>query len=97
MIYVGSIYASKISMGRRGRDCTVVGFTVTITTKFFISNPAPGEAYSIQHYVIRFISDFLQVLRFPPPIKLHDCHDIAEILLKVTLNTVTLILTLKYV
>jgi len=28
-----------------------------------------GEVYSIQHYVINFVSD-LQVLRFPPPIKL---------------------------
>ena len=46
-------------------------------------------------YVIKFVSDlrqvsaFLQVLRFPPPIKLHDHHDITEILLKVTLNTIT--------
>jgi hypothetical protein len=36
----------------------------------------PGEVYSIQHYVIKFVSDlqqvsgFLQALRFPPPIKL---------------------------
>ena len=35
-----------------------------------------GEMYSIQHYVIKFVSDlrqvggFLQVLRFPPPITL---------------------------
>ena len=35
-----------------------------------------GEVYSIQHYVIKFASDFQQVvgfirvLRFPPPIKL---------------------------
>ena len=35
-----------------------------------------GEVYSIQHYVIKVVSDlwhvdgFLQVLRFPPPIKL---------------------------
>jgi len=35
-----------------------------------------GEVYSIQHYVIKFVSDlrqvcgFLRVLRFPPPIKL---------------------------
>ena len=34
------------------------------------------EVYSIQHYVIKFVSDlwqvsgFLLVLRFPPPIKL---------------------------
>ncbi len=35
-----------------------------------------GEVYSIQHYAIKFISDlrqaggFLQILRFPPRIKL---------------------------
>jgi hypothetical protein len=39
-------------------------------------NPVHGEVYSIQHYVIKFVSnlqqvgDFLRVLRFPPPIKL---------------------------
>ena len=37
-------------------------------------NPVHGEVYSIQHYVIKFVSDlrqvggFLQVLRFPPSI-----------------------------
>jgi hypothetical protein len=37
--------------------------------------PIHGEVYLIQHYVIKFLSDlrqvggFLQVLRFPPPIK----------------------------
>jgi len=46
----------------------------------------------MQHYVIKFVSDlwqvsdFLQVLRFPPPINLTA----AEILLKVMLNTRTL-------
>ena len=40
------------------------------------SNPANGKVYSIQHYVIKFVSDlrqfcgFLRVLWFPPPIKL---------------------------
>jgi len=30
-------------------------------------NPAHGEVYSIQHYVIKFVSDLrLRVLRFPP-------------------------------
>jgi hypothetical protein len=39
-------------------------------------NPVHGEVYLIQHYVINFVSDlqhvdgFLQVLWFPPPIKL---------------------------
>ena len=67
---------------------------VPIITKVVSSNPVHGEVCSIQHYVIKFVSDlqqvsgFLQVLRFPPPIKT-DRHDIAEILLKVALNIIT--------
>ena len=51
--------------------------------------------YSIQHYVIKFVrylrqvGGFLRVLRFPPPIKLLDCHDVTDILLKVALHTLT--------
>ena len=62
-------------MGRRGRDLMVAGL-VHITTKVVSSNLAHGEMYSIQHYVIKFVSDlrqvggFLRVLWFPPPIKL---------------------------
>jgi hypothetical protein len=61
------------------------------------SNPAHGEVYSIQHYVIKFVSDlrqvggFLQLLRFPT-INKTDRNDIAEILLRVALNTITLAL-----
>jgi hypothetical protein len=39
-------------------------------------NPIHGEVYSIQHYVIKFVSDlqqvvgFLRVFQFPPPKKL---------------------------
>jgi len=62
-------------MGRRGRHLMVAGL-VHITTKVVSSNLAHGEMYSIQHYVIKFVSDlrqvggFLRVLWFPPPIKL---------------------------
>ena len=38
----------------------------------------------------RHIVGFLQLLWFPPPMKLTSIHDIAEILLKVALNTITL-------
>ena len=56
---------------------TVVGFiqSVPVTTNMR-SNPTHGEVYSIQHYVIKFISDLrqvgglLRVLWFSPPIKL---------------------------
>jgi hypothetical protein len=69
---------------------------VPITTKVVSSNPAHGEVYLIQHYVKKFVSDLQLVgglrrlLRFPPPIT--DHNDITEILLKVTLNAITLTL-----
>ena len=50
--------------------------SVPITTKFESSNLAHGEVYSIQHYVIKFVSDlrqvggFFWVLWFLPPIKM---------------------------
>ena len=50
--------------------------SVLITSIVVSSNPTHDEVYSIQHYVIKFVSDlwkvggFLRVLRFPPPIKL---------------------------
>ena len=54
----------------------VVGFTTTytlqsvpVTTKVVSSNSAHSEVYSIQHYVIKFVSDLRKVggfLRFPP-------------------------------
>jgi hypothetical protein len=43
-----------------------------ITTKGVHSNPIHGEVFSIQYYVIKFVSDFrqvrcfLRVLRFSP-------------------------------
>ena len=69
--------------------------SVPIITKGVSPNPAHGLLYSIQHYVIKFVSDlrqvggFLQVLRCPPLIKT-DRHDIAEILLEVALDIITL-------
>ena len=50
------------------RDRMVIGFTklfmqpVPITTKVASSNPAHGEVYSIQHYVIKCISDLRPIL-----------------------------------
>jgi hypothetical protein len=37
---------------------------VPITTKVVSSNPAHGEVYLIQHYVIKFVSDLRQVCGF---------------------------------
>jgi hypothetical protein len=49
---------------------------MTIITNIVKSNPAQTRCiFDTQHYVIKFVSDlqqvdgFLQVLRFPPPIK----------------------------
>ena len=67
-----------------------------ITTNVVSSNPAQGDVYSIQHYVIKFVSDlrqvggFLRLLRFPPPLKLTPQY-ITETLLKVTLSTISVI------
>jgi hypothetical protein len=50
--------------------------SVPITTNVVSSIPAHGEVYSIQHYVVQFVSDlrkvsgFLRVLQFSPLMKL---------------------------
>ena len=66
----------------------VVGFTTTseITTNVENLNLSHGEVYSIQHYVIKFVSELRQVGDFLHQNKT-DRHDITEILLKVALNT----------
>jgi hypothetical protein len=68
--------------------------SVPITTKVVSSNPAHGEVYSMQRYVIKFVSDLRQVggyLRLSLSSTNKTYHNyIAEILLKVALNTITL-------
>ena len=55
-------------------SCTLPMQSMPITTKVMSLNTAHGEVYLIQHYVIKFVSDlmqvcgFLRVLQFPPPI-----------------------------
>jgi len=69
--------------------------SVPIFIEVVSSNPVHGEVYSIQHYVIKFVSvlrqvgGILQVLPISSTNKT-DRHDIAEIFLKVALNTLTL-------
>ena len=54
----------------------ITALVSSITTKAVISNPVPDGMYSIQHYVIKFVSHlrqvggFLQIFRSPAPIKL---------------------------
>ena len=57
-----------IFVGHLGRDCMQ---SVPITTSVVRYKPVHGEVYSIQHYLINFVSElrqvdgFLRVLRFP--------------------------------
>jgi hypothetical protein len=69
--------------------------SVAITTKVVSSNPADGEVYSIQHYVIKFVNDLRQVSVFSPDTLVsstnkNDSQDIAEISLKVALITIAI-------
>ena len=67
--------------------------SVLITTKTVSLNPVHGMVYSMQYYVIKFVNDLRKVSDFPSGIPISstnktDIHDITEILLKVTLNTI---------
>ena len=69
---------------------------VTLSHNVVSSTPRHerGFVYSIQHYVITFVSDlrqvggFLRVVQFPRRKKMKR-NDITEILLKVSLTTIT--------
>jgi hypothetical protein len=86
MIFTAKVYLKivleKTMLVVSGHDSMVVEFTIThaisahswqgvLDTTLF-----HGKVYSIQHYVIKFVSylrqvsGFLRVVRFPPPIKL---------------------------
>ena len=54
-------------------DLQLLVQSVPITTNSVSSNPVLARRYSIQYYVITFVSGFLLVLRFLPPIKLRYC------------------------
>jgi hypothetical protein len=63
--------------------------SVPITTKVVSSNPVHDEVYSMQHYVIKFVSELIGQW-FSPVSSTNktDRHDITEILLKVVLCTI---------
>jgi hypothetical protein len=61
--------------------------SVPNSTKVVSLNPVHGEVYSIQHYVIKFVSDLLWFSPVTPSNKT-DRHDITEILLKMASNTI---------
>ena len=61
-----------------------------ITTNVASSNPSHDEVYSIQHYLIKFVSDLRQVggFRWVSSTNKTDLHGAFEILLKVALSTI---------
>jgi hypothetical protein len=63
--------------------------SVSITIGVVSSNPAHGEVYLMQQYVIKFALDLVVY-----SINQTYRHDVTEILLKVALNTITLTLLL---
>jgi len=64
--------------------------SVPITTNVVSLNPAHGEAYLIQHYVIKVVDDLQQVawVSLVSSTNKTNHHDISEILLQVSLNTI---------
>ena len=73
MIFLLYIVYKLLMRGRRKR--MVIEFTKKNYAMRYVlsSNPGHDEVYSIQHYMIKLVSDLRQVgrlLTFPPPIKL---------------------------
>jgi hypothetical protein len=71
----------SLTWGHCGRDRMVVGFTTTYAIGAYHHwrcefESHSGKVYSMQHYVVKFVSDlrqvgdFLWVFQFPPSIKL---------------------------
>jgi hypothetical protein len=91
---------SKSRRGRHGCDLIVVGFTTTYAISAYHHwscefESRSDEMYSIQHYVIKVWQWLAKGWWFSPgtPVSSSnktDHHNIAEILLKVALNTTTL-------
>ena len=63
--------------------------SVPIAIKVVSLNPTHGEVYPIQHYVIKFVTHFVNGFSLGTPVSSTNktnCHDITEILLKVVLK-----------
>jgi hypothetical protein len=76
--YILITFSLFSSRGHRGHDWIVVEFITTYgigTYHHCEFESRSGDVYSIQHYVIKFVSDlrqvvgFLRVLQFLPPIR----------------------------
>jgi hypothetical protein len=95
-LYILYIEFFALNRGRRGRDRMVVGFITTYAISAYHHLCCEFESRSgrgVQHYVIKFVSDLRQVVGFSGSSGFLETnktnrHDIAEILLKVALNTI---------
>ena len=71
-----------------------VMYVVAIILRPSCLNPTHGKVYSIELYIIKFVSDLRKVIVFSAYSGFFhnktDCHDISEIFLKLALNTITL-------
>ena len=82
--------------GSRGCDCMAVGFTTTCAINAHHHccefKSLHDKVYSIQHYVIKFVrlaaGPWFSPGTTVSSINKTDCHDITEILLKVTLSII---------
>ena len=78
--------------GRRGRDRMVVEFTTTYALSAYHHycefESRSNEAYSMHHYVIKFVSDLSPGTSLSSSNKT-SLHDITEILLKMSLSITT--------
>ena len=94
-----AVWNINIYRGQRGLDRFFIGYTTGCAIRSYHHwtyefESWSGEACSIWHNVLKFVSSlrqfggFLRVHRFPTPNKT-DRHEITEILFKVALNTVT--------
>ena len=57
-VMLNNLLCSFTPRGHHGRDHIVVGFTTTCAINVVSSNLAHGEVCSIQHCMIKFVSDF---------------------------------------
>ena len=99
LLLSGYMYMYVSSMeGPSCHDLMVVGSIISYAISAYLHlhcefESRPGEMYSI-HHVINFVSNLRQVGDFLRVFSTNktECNDITKILLKVTLNTITLTL-----
>ena len=95
-MYEKPIHTFFVLCGRAVVDLQLPMKSVHITTNVLSSNSAHSDVYSIQHYVIKFVGDLWQGVWFSPGTPVSSTnkidHDyITKILLKVALNTITVL------